>query len=181
MRCFIAIDLPREVKESIFHEFNQIKSENLVVGNFVPKENLHLTLKFLGEATNENVEKIKKELSQIKFQKFGCKLGKAGFFGNEKNIRTIWVDVISPELNHLYKLINKSTIKIQSKDEFVSHITVARVKKTQNSKELINELRKINFKDADFEVKEFILMKSELMPTGPKYKVLDRFELKSEI
>ncbi len=177
MRCFIAIDLPEHVKAKIFHEFERLKQKNLFVGNFTDKDNFHLTLKFLGELSPEQIKNILEKLKEIKFQKFDCKINNIGFFDSEKNIKIIWVDLISNEINNLYKEISKKIPEIKEDKEFTSHITIARVKSVHNQQALLNEVGKINLKKLDFEANEFCLMKSELMKNGPKYKIIEKFPL----
>ncbi|MEM4757742.1 MAG: RNA 2',3'-cyclic phosphodiesterase, partial [Nanopusillaceae archaeon] len=75
MRVFIAIDLPEEIKNKIVSYYKEIRG---VYGKFVEKENLHITLKFLGELQPNIVEKIKKELENIKFPKFNIEVGGFG-------------------------------------------------------------------------------------------------------
>ena len=180
MRCFIAIEIPQHAKARIFHEFENLKSKNLLRGNFVEKENLHLTLKFLGEITNEGIEKIKKELKEIKFKRFDCYIGKTGFFNDENHIKVIWVDLVSKELNELQKQIDKATFELKRDyKKFNSHITAVRVKSIIGKPSLIKEVKRIHFKNLDFEIKEFVLMKSELFSEGPKYKIIKKFELKN--
>ena len=179
MRCFIAIEIPQHIKARIFHEFENLKGKNLLRGKFVEKENFHLTLKFLGKITNEEIEKIKKGLREIKFKRFEGYIGKTGFFNDEKHIKLIWVDLVSNELNELQRQIDKATFVIKNDSKkFDSHLTAVRVKSVINELSLIKEVKRIHFKNLDFEIKEFVLMKSELYSEGPKYKVLDKFQLK---
>ena len=179
MRIFIAIELPEHIKSKIFHEFEILKKKNFVVGKFTKKENLHLTLKFFGESTESEVEKIKKGLHEIKLKPFSCKLGKTGFF-DENYIRVVWMEAISGEAKNLYETISRKfkEIKPDYKD-FNSHITAIRVESVKNKEGFLEEIKKIYFKKLGFEVEEFVLMKSELFPEGPKYKILERFGLKN--
>lgn len=181
MRTFIAIDLPEHVKSRIFHEFEKIYKRNLFYGKITEKDNLHLTLKFLGEVPEEKVQDIKKRLSQIKSEKILCKISKTRIFDDENYIKIIWVDLTSDndELQKLQKKIDEKLPESFSKKEFSSHITTVRVKGfryNQDKKKLIEELKKINF-NLDFEADEFLLMKSELFPEGPKYKIIEKFPL----
>ena len=91
MRCFVSIDLPEHVKSEVFHRFENLYGRNFFKGKLTEKENLHLTLNFLGDIESQQVEKIKKELNEIKAGKFSCKIGKAGFFDDENHIRIIWI------------------------------------------------------------------------------------------
>ena len=177
MRCFIAIEFPEHIKARIFHEFENLKNKNLFNGKFVEKANIHLTLKFFGEITNEKLEEIKNKLKEIKFEKFECYIGKTGFFDNENHIRVIWVELVSEKLQELQKIINKKFPEMSSDyKKFNSHITTARVNSISRKGDLIKEVKRIHFKNLDFEVKEFVLIKSELFSDGPKYKVIEKFE-----
>ena len=69
-RCFIAIDLPREAINSIKDIQKLLKKQSLFNGKFTETENLHLTLKFLGEIDEEKIGGIKKKLREIKFDEF---------------------------------------------------------------------------------------------------------------
>lgn len=176
MRYFIAIDLPINVKAGIFRESKKLQRKNLFKGNFTKRENLHLTLKFLGSLTNKEVEKIREKLREINFKKLFCKIGKVGFFYNGKKIRIIWVDLLSNKLNRLQKKI--SGLLERENESFNSHITIARVKSVSNQRRLIEKVEEINFKKISFEVKEFVLMKSDLTKQGRKYSILEEYNLK---
>src|SRR3989344_4789394 len=82
MRTFIAIELPEDVKAKIFHAFEKLKESNLVRGKFVEKDNLHLTLKFIGEVPIEKLNEIEKTLENLasKFKNFSCSTGKTPVF-----------------------------------------------------------------------------------------------------
>jgi len=179
MRVFLAVELPEHAKSKVFHQFENLRKKNLFNGKFVEKQNLHLTLKFFGEITEEKIEKIKKTLKEINFKSFSCEIGKTGFFDDEKHIKVIWVDLISDKLNEIQKEIAKKFPEFYEDKGFSSHITLARVKSIINKEELIKEVKKINFKKLDFSVKEVVLMKSGLFREGPKYKIIERFKLKN--
>lgn len=185
MRVFIAIEIPEDIKSKIFHKFETLEKKNLFKGRFVPKNNLHLTLKFLGEISEKKIEDIKNKLKEIKFNKFKVKTGKTGFFNSEKFIKVIWIELISEgdKLKELQKLVSAKFPEIISKyAEFSSHITTARVKSLTNKankEKLIKEIKGMNLKDLSFDIDEFVLMKSEFIkePRGVSYKVLERFKL----
>jgi len=179
MRVFIAINLPEDIKAKVFHEFEIVQNSGLVTGNFVEKENLHLSLKFLGEVSEEEIEKIKKKLSEIKFKKLDVEIGKIGFFPDENYIRVIWVDLIADELKKLNELVEKAMFALGFNEEkdFTSHITIARIKSIKNKDLLHEKLKKIKLKKLSFKINKFSLIKSELTPRGPVYKIIKEFEL----
>jgi len=174
MRCFIAIDLPDEIKSKLFHDFDNFKKRRLFLGKNTEKNNLHLTLKFLGDLTEEEIEKTENVLRKIKFPKFSCSLGKSGFFGHESRINVIWIALLSEKLIELEKEI---TNVLGNPEKFAPHITLSRIRKVFNKKKLAEAIQNFNFKNSGFEVKEFLLMKSELTKDGPKHKVLEKFPL----
>ena len=177
MRCFIAIELPEHVKSKIFHEFQTLKDKNLFGGKFVEKENLHLTLRFLGNLTKEKIEKISKKMREINFNGFRCMIGRSGFFDNEKRIRVIWIETISKSLEQLEKKISERLPEYPPESgKFSPHITVARVEYINDRKGLIENIKNVHLKNLNFDVDEFILMKSELTREGARHKVLERFE-----
>jgi len=181
MRCFIAVEIPEHIRVEIFHVFEKIKQSGLVAGNFVEKENLHLTLKFFGELNKDEIVKIKKELSEIEFKKFNAETGSIGFFPNEDYIRILWVELAGAEISKLHKKIDdklfESGIKKDDKN-FSSHITVARINSVKDRKMFMQKIKEMKLKKEKFSVDNFSLIKSELTPEGPIYKILEKFELK---
>ena len=83
MRCFIALDLPREVINEIKDIQTNIQKQNLFIGKFTEPENLHLTLKFLGEIGETEIEEVKKRLQEIKMPEFEVSLGETGIFSKK--------------------------------------------------------------------------------------------------
>ena len=180
MRLFIAVEIPDDIKKylgKIQGEFIDTHSNKI---RSVNANNIHLTLKFLGEVQPNNVELIKENLKKIKFENFSVYLDKMGVFPSENYIRVIWVELISKKINELQEKIDKETRDfLKENKKFYSHITIARAKSIEDKPKLINEIKKIKFKKLDFKVNEFVLMKSELFPNGPKHKIIEKFELKN--
>jgi len=177
VRCFIAIELPREAMDYI-EELNLIiKKKNLFAGKFTEPENLHLTLKFLGEISDSKVEEVRKKLKEIKFRSFEASLGDIGVFINRYN-SLLWIKLNGKLIWELQELIDNHLKNIFSKEErFMSHITIARMKKIQSKTEFLDYIKNIKIKKTMFKVNEFILKKSELKPEGPVYSDIERFKL----
>ena len=174
MRCFIAIELPEDVKAKIFHEFETLKKKNLFGGKYVEKESLHLTMRFLGELNLEQINETKKKIKEIAFPKFICEIGKSGFFDNEKRINVLWVEVISKYLEPLEKKVAENFSWFSSDyKKFSPHITTARVEYINDRKGLIENVKNIHLKNTRFEVEKMVLMKSEMTRSGIKYKILE--------
>ena len=172
MRAFIAIEISEEVNKLL--EDLQKKFQDLGKINFTKKPH-HLTLKFLGEVTEEQVEKIKTLLKDVKLKSFELELTGLGVFPNENYIKVIWVGV-KGRVNELQQRIDSKLAEMFEKDErFHAHITLGRVKFVKD-KQKIKEILKTKIPNLKFEVKEFKLIKSELTPEGPIYEDLGTFD-----
>jgi len=179
---FIAIDLPENLKEKIL---GVIKNFDKTVANinFVTDENLHITLKFLGEVREDDVNSIVNILSNIAKEKeeYNLNVNGFGFFGNPKFIKTLWLGIHEGK-NETIELMEDLNVKLENvkREDFKPspHLTVGRVKTADNHSGLINEIRKL--KDIDigtFHVKEITLKKSVLTPEGPVYSDIKSFQL----
>jgi 2'-5' RNA ligase len=178
MRVFIALDLPREGINEIERIQELIKKKNLFMGKFTEGENLHLTLKFLGEISDEKIIEVRKRLKDVKFDSFDAELGEVGIFAR-KFIRIIWIKL--NDAGRLQKEIDKKLDGLfEPEFRFMSHITLARVKKVGDKKGLIDYIKNIKVKKIKFRVKDFFLKKSELKPEGPVYEDLEEYILGSK-
>ncbi|MBI5148643.1 RNA 2',3'-cyclic phosphodiesterase [Candidatus Pacearchaeota archaeon] len=180
MRCFIAIDLPSEVKQ----ELSKVQSKlNQSSGNklkLVESENLHLTLVFLDELSDYEVNQIKEKLKNLNFKKFEAKLGSIGVFPSESFIRIVWVAMEpSPIVKELHDKIFESIKSLGKFDSrFESHITLARVKFIADKENFIKKLKQVKVEPLGFEVNSFSIKKSILTEQGPVYENIFKFELK---
>ena len=173
MRCFIALDLPKQVIEEIKKIQNALPE---FTGKKIESKNLHLTLKFLGEISEEKTEQIRENLKKIKFQKFETKIDSIGVF-SEKIIRIIWLHLTNCDA--LQKEIDGSLKDIfQPEQRFMSHLTIARVKNVENKKEFLEKLKKIKIPKINFMVENFKLKSSTLKPEGPVYEDIEIYNLK---
>jgi len=129
IRCFIAIDFTDEIIKEVARvqeELGKIKFR----GKLTELENLHLTLKFLGEIDENKVKEIRKKLGEIKFKEFEGKTGRIGTFSIRGNPRIVWVKVEGKEIWDLQKEIDRGMGELGFKIEerFMSHLTIARLK-----------------------------------------------------
>ncbi len=172
MRAFIAIETPKEVS-NVLKEI-QKKFEGSGKINFT-SEPYHLTLKFLGEITEEQSEKVKTLLKDIKLKPFELELTSLGVFPNESYIRVLWAGVKGEKVNELQQQIDTKLADMFGKDlRFHAHITLGRVKFVKNKAEM-KELLKTKVPAIKFEVKEFKLIKSKLTSKGPEYEDVEIF------
>jgi 2'-5' RNA ligase len=175
MRCFLAIELPEEIKKELVKVQEEFGS--LINAKFVEKENLHLTLKFFPDVDAKDFNDVKKSLKEIKFEKFSSNLGKIGFFPDEKFIRVLWVSLESEKFKELYQEINSKLINFNEEDRFESHVTLARIKEIKDKSTFLEKIKEIEIKPIEFTVNSFVLKKSTLTEKGPIYEDIEKFEL----
>ena len=178
LRSFISIDIEDPLVLKRIEEISrEIKKTGAII-KLVESQNIHMTLRFLGEIDEKEVEVIKRIMEDKLdgFKKFEIELRGVGAFPSISNPRVIWVGVGkgSMELKTLANIINRGLKDIGTHKEtrpFSPHITIARVKRYNSSlRKKIEE-----YKDEDFGsiiVKEVRLKKSKLTPTGPIYTTL---------
>ncbi len=175
-RGFIAIEVDSFPK--IIELENEIKNSGAMV-KLVEPQNIHITLKFLGD-TNENlIEKIEEILrtSVQDIKPFEISLRGAGFFPNQNYIKVIWIGIENTEqLGQIAYKIDDQTSKLgfdREKRKFSAHLTIARVKSAKNKDKLIQIIEK--YKEIEFGkiiVNSIKLKQSELTPKGPIYTTL---------
>ena len=177
MRLFIAIEVPEDAKGYLSAVQEKISNDIANKIRCVNKNQIHLTLKFLGEVQPDKAEKIKNELKKIAFGPFSVYLDKIGVFPSESYIRVVWVGLKPEEpVLELQKSIDENLKKMFKKEkDFKAHITLARVKYIDNKKKFVEKLKNINIENKKIDVNNFKLVKSTLTPQGPVYEDLEVF------
>ncbi len=172
IRCFVAIDLPENVKDEIINIQNQLPAFK---GKLTEKENLHMTLKFLAEIDEEKVEEAKKALKKIKFSKFRAKLGGIGVF-SEDFVKIVWIKL--ENCDDLHNEVDNALSKLFKKEErFMSHLTIARVKYIKDKQKFLESLKNIKINPLEFEVTKISLKESTLTEKGHVYSDLIEIKL----
>lgn len=183
MRCFIAIDFPEEIKKE-FRKILEVVSPLSKDVKWVPIENIHVTIKFLGEVEDTLIQKISQRLIEVscRHNPFSIEIKGVGMFPNERRPNVLWVGINKPEpLTNLYQDIEDSLIDLgfsKEKREFSPHVTIGRVKNPKNITPVIKTLNE--YRDKVFgiaTITDFFLMKSILLPLGAKYSKLSTFKL----
>ena len=176
MRCFIGVDVEEKLKEKIVKIQKNITRAGI---KLVERENLHFTLKFLGEIDDEKIEQVKKKLSEVSFKAFKIFIKGVGAFPNINYIRIIWIGCDSPEMNKLSEIVDEKLAGIGFKrnEKYQNHVTIARVR-IKPPEKLIKKIRELK----DTEIGEMVvdkikLKESKLTPSGPIYSDLKTFEL----
>lgn len=184
VRCFICVEVE---KEENIQSINQILEKIRVIEGIRPvKPNqLHITLKFLGEITNQQVTKMIPYLEEISYKKFPLKFEQLGCFPHNKRPRVIWLGVAEgrTELVDLAKIIEKDLVSIdfpRERRKFSPHLTLGRVKRLTSYG--IKQIEDFLLQEEDIpemveETSRFFLKKSTLTPKGAIYENLAEFTL----
>jgi 2'-5' RNA ligase len=189
MRTFIAIPLPQDIKTFLVKIQNQLKTSGADIKLAAP-DNIHLTLKFLGEIDDEKIKQaivILEEIAKDKKQ-FPARIASLGAFPEITSPRVIWVGIDRGDENskliaaELEERITALGIPKEKKG-FSSHITIARARSSKGMDSLIRELNlcadKFRQEKAEFKVDQIVLYKSTLTPKGPIYQALKAVNLKT--
>lgn len=175
MRLFLGIRPDKKSVDKIMRIVFDLREMDLPV-KWVKRENLHITLRFLGDRSTEEFEKIRSVLSsEFTVNDFEVSLRGLGFFKKKSSLRTIWVGIDeSKELNELSNQLNNRLNSIGIHNDghkFFPHITVGRVKRNFKSWEFEKYiLENSESSISRFSVNFFSLIKSELFPSGPVYR-----------
>jgi len=178
IRAFIAIDIEDPV---IVGRIVNIR--DAFVGTGAPMKpvedhNLHLTIRFLGYIPMSLVDDVHRVIESVEFNPFKMKLVGVGAFPSIVKPRVIWVGVRegADVLRSIYEQIERGLRRIgfrAEKEEFVPHVTLARLKGSRNIERVIKLLEE--FKDVEIgevEVRCIRLKQSILQRSGPIYKTL---------
>ena len=165
-RLFVAIDLPEEIKNAV----GAIAGRDLIGARWVPREQLHLTLRFIGDAEEKIFQSVKNELASVRGTPLSLTMKGVGHFPPGREPRVLWVGL--EESAHLLDLQKKIELSIinagVAADErrFSSHITIARLRETPFAEVASLEGMQRQFTAGPFPVEEFYLYSSTLTREG---------------
>lgn len=180
MRTFVAIDLPAEIRRSITRLLDLLRPAASQVRWSRP-ESLHVTLKFIGELSPDDLPEATKRLASIRTGgPFALQVRGAGYFPNERAPRVIWLGLDSgPELSSLAAEVEEALLPLgiaKEKRPFAPHLTLGRLKipsRIPAVQEILRKQEPLEF--GSFIAKEFYLYESQLSPQGSVYRKIARF------
>jgi len=175
MRIFVGIDLSKESKDELYR-IQKLISPSLAKIKWIPRKNLHLTLKFIGEV--KDINEIHNRLSKINLKPFKLKLGNFGTFPSWEKINVFWVD-LNPhnEIIQFQQKIDEELFNFSNKyQKFSPHLTLGRIKSIKKKKEFLDLIKSIKVKPIEFEINEFQLIQSKLSKDGSKFTVLKKYK-----
>ena len=182
IRSFLAIELDEELVPKILDVQKEFKKTNANI-KYVPSQNMHFTLKFFGNIDLDMVDDISSAVEKVikNYSSFDLNIKNCGCFPNKKVIKVLWLGLEegSP-IKDLQKDLDKEFRKLGFKKEknFISHLTIGRVKSPKNKKEIREAIEKLeNIEIGNMSVSKICLKKSTLTPQGPIYEDIKVFEL----
>ena len=185
MRTFIAVEVPGSVRAQVggYVDTLRPKFDNSV--KWVHKDNLHFTVKFLGDVADDDLDAIRGCVGRTAsdFSSFSLGIGGIGFFPSERNPRGFWLgaDGGGERLLEIFQDLESCLEEegfFRDAKPFSPHLTIGRVRR--NRRVAVPE-RLDDFEYVSFTVDGLAIVKSTLTPKGPVYETLheSRFPVRS--
>ena len=185
MRLFIAIEIPENIRTafaSLLKEFRAIAPQL----KWVRAENLHVTLKFLGETESAKLAALQNVLSAVRSPApVNLEFRGLGFFPNEKRPRVFWAGMeTSPNLKTLAADIDQGVHRLGFPLEerpFTAHLTLARVPLPGIPPIFLQAIKEKSTQSfGSLRPHRFHLIESKLKPTGAEYTTVQTFHFATE-
>lgn len=182
MRTFVAVELSARARDAVAAIQRQWKT-SIPSARWVRPENLHLTLRFLGDVDAETAGALAETLRRVAHQAapFTYCLRGGGCFPSSKRARVLWVGVepVPDALRRLHAAVEGAVRGLGFEPErrgFQPHLTIARLKSPDRGVgDVVAALAGVEY--GDTEVSELVLFESRLSPRGAAYHALERFPL----
>ncbi len=184
VRSFVSIDIENP---SILSAVTAVTSSLMGLGGDlkpVESENVHLTLKFLGNVSQPKLEQVKSSLGRVGFRPFTMEIKGAGAFPRASRINVVWVGIGEgwSEIQKIYEQTERIFFELgfaRENRNFTPHITIARVKSGRNAREMAEFLERLSEKGfGTCKIDSVRLKQSMLSRSGPTYSILA--EVKAE-
>ncbi len=184
-RVFIAIELPHNVRIRLAEHINTLRhSIPEVRASWSREDNLHLTLKFLGDIPVANVEKLSAAASTAasKVEPFEIFVEDCGAFPERGQPRVLWIGIDDPsgKLSELNRALEDECANAGFAREaraFHPHLTIARIRQPHGSRQLAAMHTEIGFNREITSVSELAVIRSELSSEGSRHTIISRHVL----
>jgi len=185
VRTFIAVDVPTPIRARCL-ELQEELAQACDLIKWVEESSLHVTLLFLGEVEDRDLNNVCKAVAGACASKrsFRLAIDGIGTFGAMQQPRTIWAGIAegADELRALHTALEAPLLKLgcyrREDRPYSPHLTLGRVKTNRPSDNLAQAiLRRVDWHGGEYDVREIHVMSSELTREGPIYTVLSRANL----
>lgn len=176
MRIFVGIPLPGEARERLASLCSGLPN-----ARWVPPDNLHVTLRFIGEVDNSRVEDVDAFLATVSAPSFAMTLSGVGCFERGRKVGAVWAGVeAGPAVGHLHEKVESAVVRAGFEPEhrkFKAHVTLARLRDTPTRRvgEFIQARQA--FLHGPFTADRFTLFRSHLGHGGAHYEALVDYPL----
>ncbi|MGH2785964.1 MAG: RNA 2',3'-cyclic phosphodiesterase [Actinomycetota bacterium] len=177
MRLFVAVDLPATVKDELDRVITELRPA-IPNAKWVPRDNLHLTLSFLGEVGDDRVEPIVDALRDAvsSISPIPARLAGSGAFPSARRARVLWAGLESEGLPALAEATAEALVPMgfpRESRSWTAHLTVARFREPAN----VGSLLPLRLEELSLEVAELTLFRSRLARPAPRYEPVIRVPL----
>ena len=198
-RVFIAVELPADLRTRIIDHVDHLRSAVPEArASWSRKDNLHLTLKFLGDVPFTKVEQLSAAAASAagKVEPFEIVVEDCGAFPPKGQPRVLWIGILSeppavaggpdPSLSSLYSLHTALEDECANAGfareprVFHPHLTIARIRQPRGSRQLAAKHQESGFNREIVGVSEISVIRSELRSEGSKHTVISRHGLQQE-
>ena len=184
-RVFCAIELPGAARDCVLNHIARLKEAVPdAKASWSRDENLHLTLKFLGEIPRSSVQDISAAASRavVGGGAFSLRLEQTGSFPRGAQPRVLWVGINdgSGKLSELHARLEDESAKVGFEREdrpFHPHLTIARLRQPRHARTLAAVHKELEFEPLEVAVSELFVIRSELSSEGSKYSIISRHAL----
>jgi 2'-5' RNA ligase len=181
MRSFIAFDLQDEAVLNRLSLIQQLLIETGADLKLVETQNIHVTVRFLGEISQSTMEKVFEAMKKVKFTPFNIQIRGLGVFPSLNYPRVVWAGMTEgvEQLKSIFSQLEPQMRALGFEPDthgFSPHLTIARVRSGANKQRLAEVVSKET--DYDFgpiKANCLRLKKSQLSPRGPTYSTLKEF------
>jgi 2'-5' RNA ligase len=168
IRLFVGIGLPADVRMRL-----SALGAGVPGARWVPEENLHLTLRFIGEVTEGDAEDIHDALLSVRTKAFDITLAGVGHFESKGQVHTLWAGIEkNPDLSALRDRIESTLVRFGLEPEerrYTPHVTLARLRDTPAHRVSSFLAAHALFRAGPVPVDHFTLFSSYLQGSGPIY------------
>ena len=180
-RVFIGIPIGGKIKSILPSLKTSIHSSRDII-RWIPPENIHLTLSFLGNISDQDIPNIVQSLENcITSKYFKIIIESTGVFPSVNYPKILWIGIGkgADELTLLQKEIERSVRKfkeISRKEKFKPHITIAKIRRSRLNIDVLPFLNTV-YSPIELDINSICLYESILLPKGTRYTVLTEFPL----
>lgn len=168
IRLFVGLEIPEEIRRRM-----ALLARGVDIARWIPEENIHVTLRFIGEVPEDHAEDLAAALKAVRAAPFALTLSGAGHFESRGRVRALWLGIDrNEELNTLYDKVESALVRTGQPPErrkFKPHVTLARLRDARASAVSGWLAANTMFKAVPFTVDRFVLFSSHLGRNGSIY------------